>query len=499
MTYDGSSKAKGLKLYLDGKEMKTNVETDNLYKDIIFHNYEDYIYSEPIEPGLQIGARWRGKGIGGATVDDIVVFEKELSALEVGQVSGSAQDWTWLQKNVAELSESERSDLKAYYLSMQSKAYRNALAELEEVRTTQADSIDPIKEIMVMKEMEKPRPAFILERGQYDVYGEEVSANTPEEIFEMTDKYPKNRLGLAQWLMDKKNPLTARVAVNRYWQNFFGKGIVETTEDFGNQGSLPSHPKLLDWLATTFMESNWDLKSLNKMIVMSNTYQQRSFATEQLREVDPENRLLARGPAQRLSGEALRDNALVASGLINRKIGGESVKPYQPPGLWRMNNAKYERDTGDKLYRRSLYTYWKRSSPNPTLATFDSPGREVCTTRRQETNTPLQALVMLNDPTFVEASRVLGEMMASQQTPEKGIAEAYLRLTGKKVSTSELTVLLNLFEAEKEKFTTNTKKADGWLTAGEYTLASNDNLPTVAAHAVVANTIMNSDATITKR
>ena len=218
----------------------------------------------------------------------------------------------------------------------------------------------------------------------------------PENIMVFNDTLEKNRLGLAKWITSKNNPLTARVAVNRYWKNLFGVGIVKTVEDFGNQGELPSHPKLLDWLAIQFIESGWNVKKLHKLMVMSYIYQQSSYANKTLIEHDKTNRLLSRGPSKRLSGEMLRDNVLAASGLLNKTIGGKSVKPYQPEGLWKINGSSYKEDEGVKLYRRSMYTIWKRSVPHPAMATFDTPDRSFCSVRRQETNTPLQALVTVS-------------------------------------------------------------------------------------------------------
>ena len=499
MTYDGSSKASGLKLYMNGEHMQTNTEIDNLYKDIIFHDLEDYIYPEPIEPGLQIGARWRGKGIAGAIVDDLKVFTKELTPLEVLKLSDPKLLKPLISKTSEELSGTDKKLLTDYYLSVKSIPAREAISSLQEVRTMQADSADNIKEIMVMKDSPGLRKTYLLERGQYDAHGEEVFSNTPSSLPAMSEDLPKNRLGLAKWLTDSKHPLTARVAVNRYWQNFFGKGIVETSEDFGNQGSLPTYPALLDWLATNFIESGWDLKALNKQIVMSQTYQQDSNVSDKLREIDPDNLLLARGPSKRLSGEMLRDNALVASGLLNAKIGGESVKPYQPKGLWKMTHLPYKRDTGDKLYRRSLYTIWKRTAPNPTIATFDASTREICMTRRQETNTPLQALVLLNDPTYIEASKVMGKNMTAFASVEEGIKDIYIRLTGRQISQKELQLLVALQQEEYDRFNSDISKAKGWLASGDFAFDPDDNLSMIAANAVVASTIMNSDATITKR
>ncbi|UZO82603.1 DUF1553 domain-containing protein [Aquimarina sp. ERC-38] len=499
LTYDGSSKANGLKLYMNGDPMQTKVEIDNLYKDIIFHDLDDYIYPKPIEPGLQVGARWRGKGIAGAIVDDLKVFNKELTPLEILKLTDPKLLEPIISKGYATLTDKEKNKLRSYYLSSKSVPVKNALSSLQEVRTMQADSVDNIQEIMVMKDSTGIRKTYVLERGQYDAHGDEVFPDTPGSLPAMSADLPKNRLGLATWLTDPKNPLTARVAVNRYWQNFFGKGIVETSEDFGNQGSLPTHPELLDWLATEFIASGWDLKALNKRIVMSETYQQDSNVSDELRELDPDNTLLARGPSKRLSGEMLRDNALLASGLLNPKIGGQSVKPYQPDGLWQMTHAAYERDTGEKLYRRSLYTIWKRTAPNPTIATFDASTRDICMTRRQETNTPLQALVLLNDPTYIEASKVIGKNMTAFSSIEEGIRDIYIRLTGKRISNTELDLLTELQKAELAKFKNNLNKAEGWLASGDFRFDENDNLPMIAANAVVASTIMNSDATITKR
>ncbi|VXA99174.1 DUF1553 domain-containing protein [Maribacter litoralis] len=499
MTYDGSSKAKGFKVFLDGAEMKTKIVHDNLYKDIIFNNYRDIIYKGPQEPGLKVGARWRGKGIGGATVDDLLVFGKELSPLEIKQIANQKEFQEIIDKEPGSLTSKEIEALTAFYFNKNSKEYQASLAALKEVRSVQNDSTEKVKEIMVMKEMPEPRETFILERGQYDAYGERVYPNTPEAVLPFADSLPKNRLGLAKWITQKENPLTARVAVNRYWAKLFGVGIVKTVEDFGNQGELPSHPKLLDWLAVDFIESEWDVRALHKKMVMSATYRQSSLTSDELMELDIENRLLARGPAKRLTGEMLRDNALVASGLLNDTVGGPSVNPYQPAGLWKLNGSEYVPDTGEKLYRRSMYTVWKRSVPHPTIATFDAPDRSLCVTRRQKTNTPLQALVLLNDPTYIEASRVIGKNMMVYKDPEQGIKDAFLRLTGRNAKNEELDLLVELRQNEYEKFKTNEAKTLGWLNTGEFRVENSSDKAMVAANAVVASTIMNLDATITKR
>ena len=268
----------------------------------------------------------------------------------------------------------------------------------------------------------------MLQRGSYEAPGEEVFPATPSSVLPFPDELPKNRLGLAQWLTREDHPLTARVAVNRFWQNFFGTGLVKTAEDFGNQGEMPSHPELLDWLAIYFRENGWDIKKLQKLIVMSATYRQDSRASVDAREKDAENRWLSHGPANRMSAEMIRDNALAASGLMRKEIGGKSMKPYQPEGLWEINNTHYVPDTGQVVYRRSLYVVVKRTVPNPTLSTFDAPSRSYCVVRRQRTNTPLQSLVTLNDPTFVEAACVLGEVMAKEGNSSQSILNAYRNL-----------------------------------------------------------------------
>ena len=498
LTYDGSSKAEGIRLYLNGGELQTETVVDNLFKDIVFFDYVDVIYPEPLEPGIKIGGRWRGVGIKDAVVDDFLVYNVELAALEVLQIANPRSFASITEKEYTISNQKEELFSEFYFKNKSNKA-RTVTKELINLRTELFDSLENVKELMVMKEMNEPRQAYVLDRGIYDAYGEEVYPNMPEHILPWDEDLPKNRLGLAQWLTQPDHPLTARVAVNRYWQNYFGKGIVRTTEDFGNQGELPSHPELLDWLALEFINSSWDVKALQKLIVMSATYRQSSFITDELLKKDPENRLLARGPTARLTSEMMRDNALAASGLLNTKIGGESVRSYQPDGLWLMNGNKYVQDTGDKLYRRSLYTLWKRTVPNPTLSTFDQPERSECTVRRQKTNTPLQALVLLNDPTYVEASKVLGEMITKEGATKESIAKAYKKITCKAASQEELLKLKELQEREYEIFKSNQSKKKGWVSSGQYKIDPTLDGNLVAANAIVASVILNSDASITKR
>jgi len=491
MTYDGSSTANGLQVYLDGQTIEMETIIDQLYKDILFFSKN--------EPALQIGGWWRGLGFKGGKVDDVVVYDRVLTAFEIN-ILAKKDSWTNIcHKDLESLSTSEKELLKQFYLSAVDANSTEARNTLKIARTTLADSMEHIPELMVMQEMPKPKKTHLLLRGQYDEPGPEVFPNTPKDILAFSEQYPKNRLGLAQWLADENHPLTARVAVNRLWQNLFGTGLVKTSEDFGNQGEMPTHAELLDWLAVTFRESKWNQKQLIKRIVMSAAYRQDSKSTENMRTLDPENRLLARGPAKRLTAEMIRDNALLASELLNEKIGGKSIKPYQPEGLWDINGASYKPDSSEEIYRRSLYIVVKRTVPNPTLGTFDASQRSSCIIRRQSTNTPLQALVTLNDPTFLEASKKLGEQMCSQSDLIISIQSTYKKLTGKSPTAAELKLLMELREKEYQKFKEKPEKAKGWISAGLSKFKPNIEIAALAANAVVASTIMNSDATLTKR
>nr|WP_310589562.1 DUF1549 domain-containing protein [Dyadobacter sp. CY356] len=362
ITYDGSSKSRGLNLFLDGNKMAMETTMDQLTKDILFKTDK--------QPGLQIGGWWRGLGFKGGKVDDVVVYNRELTDFEIKILAGKSSWSSIVSKPQNQLTDTDLKILGNFYVNAVSAKVLKANGELTQLRTIESDSTENIRELMVMQEMPEPKKAHILLRGNYDAFGEEVFPDTPESILRFAKNLPKNRYGLAQWLTSKDNPLTGRVAVNRFWQNFFGTGIVKTTEDFGNQGEMPSHPELLDYLAITFRESGWDVKKLNKMIVMSAAYRQDSRSTKEMRDKDPENRLLTRGPSGRMSAEMIRDNALMASGLINKKIGGESVKPYQPEGLWEINNTTYQPDSGNAVYRRSLYVIVKRSVPKSNAGNF---------------------------------------------------------------------------------------------------------------------------------
>ncbi len=495
ITYDGSSRASGLRLYLNGNELPMETVTDQLTKEITFADPSQIIGGK--QPGLQIGGWWRGAGLKNGLADDIAVYKRMISPLEIAILSGKT---TWAEAiRKSQTDPAQKEDFRTYYLTAVDPVIRSEQLELSGLRKKLSDSTENIDELMIMQETSAPKPTYLLKRGNYDMPGERVYPGTPASILSFPKDLPGNRYGLAMWATNRKNPLTARVAVNRIWQGFFGIGLVKTAEDFGNQGEMPSNPELMDWLAVNFMESGWNLKKLVKTIVMSATYRQDSKASPEAIEKDPDNRFLSHGPSFRLTAEMIRDNALMASGLINLQTGGRSVKPYQPPGLWEINNTSYTPDTGKAVYRRSLYVIVKRSVPNPTLSTFDASSRSYCIMRRQNTNTPLQALVTLNDPTFVEASKVMGEQMTREQDNTKAIIYAYRKLTGLKPDQKELDLLTALFQNELKKFKAHPGKQKGWLDTGQYHVDTHLDPAVVAANAVVANTILNSDASLTKR
>jgi hypothetical protein len=351
--------------------------------------------------------------------------------------------------------------------------------------------------VMVMEEMPEPKPTFVLTRGEYDMPAEQVQPGTPEALPPFPKDAPRNRLGLARWLTDPRHPLTARVAVNRYWQLFFGRGLVETQEDFGNQGRPPTHTELLDYLAREFVDSGWDLKALCRRIVLSATYRQDSAATPELLERDPANTLLARGPRFRMSAEQIRDAALAASGLLHPQVGGPSVKPYQPAGLWEdAASAEYVMDKAPLLYRRGLYTYIKRTVPLPSLVTFDGTAREVCTVRRERTATPLQALVLLNDPQFVEAARVLAERSFGRDnapTPAEQIDFVCQALLGRRATGAERDILIAAMEEQHTRFAASPEDALRYAEVGEAPRNEALDPAAVAAATAIAQAVMNLD------
>ncbi len=378
--------------------------------------------------------------------------------------------------------------------------------ELKSTREKREEVDKEVVSTMVSRELEKPRPAWVLVRGQYDKHGEEVHAGVPSVLPPLPASEATNRLTFARWLVDPKHPLTARVTVNRFWQEFFGIGIVKTAEDFGTKGEWPSHPELLDWLATEFLRTGWDVKQLVRLIVTSATYRQDSRVTPKLLEVDPENRLLARGPRYRLDAEELRDNALYVSGLLNLKMGGHGVRSYQPAGIWEAvgytasNTAKYSQDHGDALYRRSLYLFWKRTAPPPSMTTFDAPSREQCRARRERTNTPLQALVTMNDPQYFEAARQLGYRMLREGGPDDAgrLRYGFRLVTARPPTPTESAVLSETLAAERKEYKTNTEAAQKAIAVGESPVPTDVSPNDLAAYTMVANLLLNLDEVVTK-
>jgi hypothetical protein len=363
---------------------------------------------------------------------------------------------------------------------------------------------------MVMQRAEKPRKTFVLTRGVYNQPAEEVQPGVPASLPPLPPGAPNDRLGLARWLTSPSHPLTSRVMVNRLWQMVFGEGIVRTSEDFGTQGEWPSHPELLDWLAVEFEESGWDVKHTLRLMVESSTYRQTSQADPDLVALDPANRLLARGPRQRLPAEAIRDNALYIAGLLVEKVGGPSVKPYQPPGLWEdvsydpdeseFTAQMYRQDKGEGLYRRTMYTFWKRSSPPPRLTTFDAPIREVCVVRRERTNTPLQALILMNDPTFVEAARFVAQRVLKEVDGDTDarLSFAFELATSRLPTDAEMDVLRDVLQKRKAAYESDPDKAAELLKVGDSPRDESIDAVEHAAWTNVVSVILNLDETISK-
>jgi hypothetical protein len=489
ITYDGSSRAAGVHLYLNGRPLEVTTIRDNLYKDIVHRaEWGDF---DVQDIHLTLAGRFRDSGFKNGLIDEVEVFDRCLTPFEARLLADPAS------KNPS------REDLRAFYLASVDGMCRGGRADLLGLREEENQLIDDVHEISVMKELPQRRPTYVLKRGAYDSHGEAVQPNTPEKILPFAQGLPRNRLGLAKWLLDPKNPLTARVAVNRAWREHFGRGLVLTEEDFGTQGKLPTHPELLDWLSATFVEKQWDLKALHKLIVISATYRQSSQATPDLLAKDPDNQWLARGPKHRLRAEEIRDNALAVSGLLSPKIGGPSVRPYQPDGLWEQSGtaSHYTQDKGEGLYRRSLYTFWKRIVPPPNMLVFDAPTREVCTARRETTTTPLQALVLLNDPQYLEAARVLAENLISECGADSAacISRGFRLATGRNPQPRELELLQQLYREQLIHFQSDPKAAEQYLHIGDH--PTNATLPPnqLAATAVLASALMNLDEFVTER
>jgi hypothetical protein len=528
--YDGSGKASGIKFYVSGKQVETEILKDHLrdsFRTTALLEVGDKTLGSPFE-GAMDDLRIYDRTLTGNEVEDLAIRlparallmslngrpDVEIATLQPDEKEEDVQIGEEAAAKKKEQIEKEQEEdhqakLSEYFLEYAAPEKARLLyAKLEELQAEKTKLEGDIPTVMVMAEMKKPRETFVLGRGQYDNPKDKVTPNVPAFLPPMAPGLPMNRLGLAKWIVNPGNPLTARVTVNHFWQECFGTGIVKTAEDFGSQGEQPSNPLLLDWLATEFVRTGWNVKAMQRLIVTSGTYRQSSRVTPELAERDPENRLLARGPRFRLPAELIRDNALAVSGLLDERIGGPSVYPYQPKGLWEemafgegFSGQIYTESTGRDLYRRSMYTVWKRTVPPAALVTFDAPDREKCTARRSVTNTPLQALVLLNDPTYVEAARFLAERMLTQggKTPTGRINYAFRLATGRTPDAQEGAVLLEQAQEALADYHQHSDQAAKLVAVGASKSDPRLDQKELAAWTTVASVILNLDETITKQ
>jgi hypothetical protein len=493
VTYDGSAKASGVKIYINGLPQETTADVNALKNTI-----------RTTVP-LKIGQRHNGQRVEGALIQDLRIYGRALPALEVEQlVKGTRAAWL-AAKPPSSRTASEKEELFDGWLPGMDKSY-HALAVKQSVLQQEEAAIKSRGTVAhVMQERPGKPMAYILFRGEYDKRRDPVQPETPHALPAMPSDLPRNRLGLARWLLRPEHPLTARVTVNRYWQEVFGTGIVRTSEDYGVMGEMPSHPELLDWVAVQFRESGWDVKDFFRMLVRSATYRQAAVTTPDKLEKDPQNRFLSRGPRFRMDAEMVRDYALAASGVLIEKIGGPSVKPYQPEGVWEAvamigsNTRDYTRDAGNKLYRRSLYTFWKRAAPPASMDIFNAPTREVCTVRRERTNTPLQALVTLNDPQFVEAARWLAKLTLEQPgETDRRIDFMARRLLCRPLRTEEARVVQSSLDGLAAYYKAHPEDARKLINVGESKPDGKLDAVTLAAWTMTANEIMNLDEVLNK-
>lgn len=489
VTYDGSSKASGVKVFVNGVPQATTVLNNNLSQSI------------RTQVPFKIGTRDSADFIQRATLSDLRFYDRELNANEVASLGPIDRVAQILAKAADKRSKEETNELFDWWIgnldtTSRDLAARYASLDREEKQLRSSGTI-----AHVMAEKPEPAMAFILNRGEYDKRKDKVSANTPEVLPALPKDSPRNRLGFAQWLLAPEHPLTARVTVNRFWQELFGNGLVRTSGDFGISGELPTHPELLDFLAIEFREKNWDVKAFFKLLVTSATYRQSALTTPEKLEKDPQNRLLSRGARFRFDAEMVRDYALAASGILVRKVGGPSVKPYQPEGVWDAvamigsNTRDYKADTGDSLYRRSMYTFWKRSAPPASMEIFNAPNRETCTVRRERTNTPLQALVTLNDPQFIEAARFLGEKTLKEGGPTLGeqLDFVCMHVLARKLSATEKSLVLAGHSDLTGYYTKNPADATRLISVGASRADAKLNQINLAAWTMTINSIMNLD------
>jgi len=493
VSYDGSGKAAGVKVYYNGLPQPTAVEADKLANTI-----------KTTVP-YKIGQRNASDPLSAAILNDLRIYKRALPPGEVESLAKASRFASVLAKPVDERTDAEKNELYAWWLAAFDANYQTLTAKVLQLEQEQTALKLRGTQAHVMQEKASPAMAFVLFRGEYDKRRDQVEPKTPAMFPPMPEDLQRNRLGLAQWLLKPDHPLTTRVTVNRAWQELFGTGLVRTTGDFGIAGDLPSNQELLDWMAVDFREGNWDLKRFYKMVVTSATYRQSAAVTPEKLDLDPSNRFLSRGPRFRMDAEMVRDYALSASGLLVQKIGGPSVKPYQPDGVWEAvamigsNTRDYRRDTGDNLYRRSLYTFWKRSAPPASMDVFNAPARETCTVRRERTNTPLQALVTLNDPQFVEAARHLAQTALKQSTDVNGQIDFIARkLLSRPLRTDEQTIVRASLKELLAFYDSHEKEAQELLAFGDTKPDAQLKPQTLAAWTMLTNQLMNLDEVLNK-
>ncbi|MGC6427558.1 MAG: DUF1553 domain-containing protein [Akkermansiaceae bacterium] len=477
-TYDGMSRIEGLKFYLNGEPIETEITNQKISKSVTTPTYSSGRH-------FTLGAIFRGPGFAGGQVDEVAVFDRAVSSLEARQ----------LAKGDVDLAAASEEQLFDYYLGNFNEDYRKTVAEISEIQKSITDLETSFTEVPVMEDMKEARPAYILTRGEFnnpDLETGPVERDTFAFMLPFPKDAPRDRLGLAQWLTDPRHPLTTRVYINRIWQQIFGDGLVGTTENFGLQGDLPTHPQLLDWLCRNFIEQGWSTKKLVKQMVLSATYRQDSVTTPELLERDPFNDLLARGPAFRLPGEQIRDAALASAGLLRQFNGGPPVHPYGP--------TKKKGERSDQVHQRSVYSYWKRTVPQANMTIFDKPSLEVCSVERNRTNSPAQALVLLNDRHFVEAARKLAvDILQSFDNDERRIHTAWLRVASREPKEFELKTLQELLQEQRAYFKENPENAKKLLAIGVFEHPKDLDPHESAAMTTVCQTIFNTDAAIWSR
>ena len=494
ITYDGSARAAGVKVYYNGQAQQTNVENDKLKNT-----------TRTTVP-FRIGQRSVGEPISGAGIQDLRIYSRALSPAEIESMAKATRFAGILAKAADQRSDAEKNEIYPWWLAANDTPFQERTARLAALEGEQNAIKSRGSIAHVMQEKNEEAMAYILFRGEYDKRRDPVKPLTPASLPSFPADAPKNRLGLAKWVLQPDHPLTARVTVNRFWQELFGTGIVRTAGDFGIAGELPSDQELLDWLAVEFRETGWDIKKFYKLIVTSNAYRQSAITTSDKLEKDPQNRFVSRGPRFRMDAEMIRDYALAASGLLVPKIGGPSVKPYQPEGVWEAvamigsNTRDYRRDTGENLYRRSMYTFIKRSAPPASMEIFNAPAREACTVRRERTDTPLQALVTLNDVQFVEAARHLAQsvLKSPAATQEEKLNLLGKRLLARPFRPEELPIVQNSLKDLLAYYQSHAEDAKKLIADGESKADPNLDVPTLAGWTMLANELMNLDEVLNK-